>query len=340
MDADLDLPGPGCVIVGPNGHGKTSLMEAMLYLEVFRSFRGATDRELVRFGGDGFRIEAHTSSGRRVAAGFDARTKQKKITVDGAVPPRMADAIGVVRGVILSPTDVALIAGGPKERRRFLDVLLAITVPGYVDALTRYRRALVQRMKARLSEMGAFEPLLAETGAVIAAARCAWAEQWRGEWASHCTAIGEVQEPKLEYVPRTPGGAAGLAAAFAATRERDRALGRTTQGPHRDELRLSLGGRPLRAFGSAGQHRTAAMALRLVEAQTLEAAGGPALLCLDDAFAELDPARSRNLGALIERRVGAGSQVVAAMPKTSDVPDVIASLPRLRIENGLVAGSW
>ena len=324
------------MIVGPNGHGKTSLMEAMLYPEVFRSFRGATDRELVRFGGDGFRVEAVTGRGRRVAAGFDGRTKQKKITLDGAVPARMADAIGVVQGVILSPADVALVAGGPKERRRYLDVLLAITVPGYVDALTKYRRALMQRLRARPSEMGAFEPVLAQTGSRIVAARCTWAERWRAEWAAHCAAIGEASEPRLDYLPRTPGDAEALLAAFAGSREKDRALGRTQVGPHRDELRLSLGGRPLRAYGSAGQHRTAAMALRLVEAQALEEAGGPALLCLDDAFAELDPVRSRNLGALIERRVAAGSQIVAAMPKTSDVPDVIASLPRWSIEHGAV----
>jgi DNA replication and repair protein RecF len=335
-DADLDLPASGCVIVGPNGHGKTSLMEAMLYPEVFRSFRGATDPQLVRFGADGFRVEATVGGARRVAAGYDARTKQKKITLDGGVPARTADAIGVVQGVMLSPTDVALVSGGPRERRRFLDVLLAITVPGYVDALAKYRRALAQRARARPAEMGGFEAVLADTGARIVTARCRWAERWRDEWAAHCVAIGETGAPRLEYAPRTAGDAAALAAAFEASRERDRAMGRCGTGPHRDELRLSLGGRPLRAYGSAGQQRTAAMALRLVEAQTLEEAGGPALLCLDDAFAELDPARSRSLGELIERRVAAGSQVVAAMPKTSDIPDVIASLPRWSIENGKI----
>ncbi len=314
-------------------------MEAMLYPEVFRSFRGATDRELARFGGDGFHVEAVVGGARRVAAGYDARTKQKKITLDGSVPGRMADAIGVVQGVILSPTDVVLVAGGPRERRRFLDVLLAITVPGYIDALTRYRRALVQRMRAAGPAMGAFEAVLADAGARIVAERCRWAEAWRDEWAAHCTAIGETGEPRLEYLPRTPGAADALAGAFAASRERDRALGRSAVGPHRDEVRLSLGGRPLRAFGSAGQQRTAAMALRLVEAQTLEAAGGPALLCLDDAFAELDADRSRKLGELIARRISAGSQIVAAMPKAGDIPDVIASLPRWTIESGRVGES-
>ena len=323
------------MIVGPNGHGKTSLIEALLYPEVFRSFRGASDRELVRFGGDGFHLEA--AAARRVGIGYDARTRQKKITVDGAVPERVADAIGIVQGVVLSPTDVGLVAGGPRERRRYLDVVLAITVPGYVDALTRYRRALSQRARARPQEMDAFERVLAEAGARIVAERCGWAERCRESWAEACIAIGERGVPRLDYMPRTEGGTDALAAAFAASRERDRALGRAGVGPHRDELRLSLDGRTLRAYGSAGQQRTAALALRLVEADTIEHAGGAALLCLDDAFAELDEERSHHLGALIERRVAAGSQIVAAMPRTGDVPGVIASLPRWSMNEGSVA---
>ncbi|MEK6610043.1 MAG: DNA replication and repair protein RecF, partial [Gemmatimonadota bacterium] len=134
-DADLEVPAEGCVLVGLNGHGKTSLIEAFLYCEVFRSFRGAGDRELVRFGSDGFFVATD-----RVTAGFDARTRDKKVTVGGAEPVRMADAIGIIRGVVLSPGDVALVAGGPRERRRYLDVMLSLTVKGYVEALGQYRR--------------------------------------------------------------------------------------------------------------------------------------------------------------------------------------------------------
>ncbi len=319
------------MIVGENGHGKTSLIEAVLYAEVFRSFRGAADRELVRFGADGFHVQAG-----RVAVGYDARTRKKKITVDGAEPARIADAIGLVQGVVLSPTDVVLVAGGPRERRRFLDVLLAITVPGYVDALGRYRRALAQRLRARPGEMDAFEQVLAESGARIVAARQAWADRWQDDWSRHCEAIGERGAPRLAYVPRTEGEAPALQAAFAATREKDRTLGRVTEGPHRDELRLTLDGRTLRTYGSAGQQRTAAIALRLVEAGTLDAAGGDALLCLDDAFAELDQARSERLGAVIKARVEAGRPIVAAVPKTGDIPGVIAGLPRWTMRAGVV----
>lgn len=332
-DATLDVPDAGCVIVGPNGHGKTSLIEAMLYPQVFRSFRGAADHELVRFGADGFHLDVLHA--RRGTVGYDARTKRKKITVDGAEPERTADALGLVRGVVLSPTDVVLVAGGPRERRHYLDVLLALTAPGYLEALTRYRKALAHRARAQGAEMPAWEELLAQSGARLIAARCTWATQWAGTYASYCEALGEPGEARLTYQPKTDGDADTLRAAFAASRERDRALGRAGVGPHRDEIRLALSGRPLRRYGSAGQQRTAALALRLLEADAMEERGA-VLLALDDAFAELDADRSRRLGELIEARA-ARSQIVAAVPRATDVPDAIASLARWRVECGKVA---
>jgi len=324
------------VICGPNGHGKTNLIEALLYPEVFRSFRGAPDRELVRFGADGFRVEAAVT-GRRIAAGYDARTRQKKVTVGGVETPRLGDAIGVVRGVVLSPGDVLLVAGGPRERRRYLDVLLALTEPGYVEALSRYRRALLQRMRATRAELPTWERLLGDAGAVIVAARRAWAERWAVPYARQCAAMGESGTPVMAYQPRTAGDADALCAALEQSRERDRALGHVTVGPHRDELRLGLDGRPLRSYGSAGQQRTAALALRLIEAEAMADAGGAALICLDDAFAELDGERSRKLAELIAARAAAGSQIVAAVPRESDIPDVIGALPRWTMREGTVS---
>lgn len=356
-DTDLRVPEAGCVIVGENGHGKTSLIEALLYCEVFRSVRGAGDGELVRFGSDGFYLKAVASGqgspqspvpsgpesrGLRaqdcvVAAGYDARTKAKKVTVDGAEPERLADAIGIVRGVVLSPGDVALVAGGPKERRQYLDVLLALTVDGYLESLSTYRRALRHRNHATAADAPVWESLLAESGARITGARREFVGRWAGAYRAHCLAMGERGEPALGYASRTDGSAEALREALERSRERDLQRGRTSVGPHRDDLRLLLEAHDQRDYGSAGQQRTAALALRLIEAEAQrEATGAPVTICLDDAFAELDEGRSAKLGGMIEEMAGAGSQVVAAVPKERDVPEVMRSLARWRVIEGRV----
>ena len=342
------------MLVGPNGHGKTSFLEALLYLEVFRSFRGAREGELVRFGADGFRVEAEIENGRTgapahrrtdvspegrrtVAAGYDARTRGKRVTVNGVAADRLVAAIGHVRGVVLSPFDVELIGGAPRERRRYLDVLLALTVPGYVAALAHYARALRQRARASAAEFPVWEALMARSGAQVATARLAWTATWAGRYRAVCEAMGERAEPGLAYDPGGPADAEQLASALARGRERDLATGRTGVGPHRDDLRLTLDGRALRAFGSAGQQRTAAIGLRLVESAALAAAcGEPPALCLDDAFAELDAERSARLGDLVSGLSRDGCQVFATVPRDGEMPAAVEGLPKWKILDGMM----
>ena len=356
-DGEIALPAVGMVLVGRNGHGKTSFLEALLYPEVFRSFRGARERDLARFGADGFRVEVGTEArahgdtgaqghgrtgaredGRTVAAGYDARTRTKRVTVDGLVAERLADAIGVVRGVVLSPFDAELVAGAPRERRRFLDVLLALTVPGYVGALAQFTRAMRQRSRATAAEMAVWESMVARPGAAIAAARRVWAGTWAERYRGCCAAMGERGVPGLAYHAGGPDEPAELEAALARSRERDLARGHAGVGPHRDDLRLTLDGRVLRTYGSAGQQRTAAIALRLVEAEALaEARGEPPAVCLDDAFAELDAERSARLGGMVSDLLAHGSQVFATVPREGDMPAAVRELPRWRIEDGALA---
>ena len=362
-DADWELPQAGLVLVGRNGHGKTSFLEALLYPEVFRSFRGARDPDLVRFGEAGFHLEVATDGsrngdsavarrqvaqwlpeaserGQTVAAGYDARTREKRVVVDRLPAQRLAEAIGIVRGVVLSPDDVQLVSGGARERRHYLDVVLALAAPGYVEALGEYRRALRHRCRAG-SDVADWEALLARSGAKVAAARRRWAERWATRYGEHCGAIGESAPSELCYASRATAGEAELVQALERSREKDLARGRTSVGPHRDDLRLLLGGRELRVYGSAGQWRTAAMALRLVEAETLaerdgNSEGALPVLCLDDAFAELDAARSARLGSLVEGLAERGSQVFATVPRDGEMPEAVSRLPRWRIEDGRI----
>src|SRR5690606_13981966 len=128
---ELRPPPSGVVIVGENGHGKTNLLEAAYYFMLLRSSRGARDSDMVQFGRDGFFISAELEGGsaREVSVGFEKQGKRKRVRMDGAEVPRMSSALGSLPSVMVSPRDVSLVSGSPSERRRFLDVVLAVTRP-------------------------------------------------------------------------------------------------------------------------------------------------------------------------------------------------------------------
>ena len=357
---NLDVPRDGMAIVGDNGHGKTNLLEAIYYLQLLRSVRGARDQDVVRFGAPGFHIAAEATVGRHRAltAGFQRAGKRKKVTVDGVEPPRLSDALGSLPSVMFSPRDVELVAGSPSERRRFLDVALALTSRRYLAALQQYRAALVRRNAAlrdaaRKGESGGFaraavwEPALAEHGALLWAARIAWVDRVADDFARLCASIGERGEPRMRYATSSatavalrersavPELAAHLAESLESHRLVDLRRGLTHVGPHRDDLELTLDGHPLRAFGSAGQQRTASIALRLLEAATLRGAGSAPLVLLDDPFAELDARRAARILDLLGTS-GVPHQTILAVPRPVDIPREMTSLPRFEIADGVV----
>src|SRR4051812_8312876 len=183
-DVSLVFPAAGAAIIGDNGAGKTNLLEAIYYLEIFRSFRGATDEQLVRFGADAFHLRGifHDPVAQRdieISAAYEIATRTKRVRIDGVEQPRLAEAIGRVAAVIFSPSDVELVAASPAERRRYLDIVLSLSRRGYLEALQRYRHALRQRNAVlrgfpNESVTSAFEPALIAAGSVIMTARADW----------------------------------------------------------------------------------------------------------------------------------------------------------------------
>ena len=348
---ELAPPPEGIVLIGENGHGKTNLLEAIYYLQLLRSVRGARDQDLVRFGAGGFHVAAEAGAGpderRAVAVGFDRVAKRKKATLGGAEPPRLSDALGALPSVIFSPGDVQLVAGAPSERRRYLDVVLALTSRRYLQALQGYRGALARRNAAlrdvaRLGGSDAraavWEPALAEHGAVLWRERVAWVEQAAPEFSRLCSAIGERGVGRMRYTTALAPGAdvaGALADALAAKRALDVRRGLTHAGPHRDDVELLLDGRDLRLFGSAGQQRTAAIALRMLEAATLrDRSGATPLFLLDDPFAELDARRSHRI---LELLADAGlGQTMLAVPRAADIPPELTRLERWGIRDGVL----
>ncbi|MDQ6828824.1 MAG: DNA replication and repair protein RecF [Gemmatimonadota bacterium] len=345
---DIELPPEGVALVGDNGQGKTNLLESLYYLQLLRSFRGARDVDLVRFGADGFHLAAsvHGGRARAVSVGFQRAGKRKRARIDDGVVPRLTDALGAFAAVIFSPADAVLVSGAPSERRRFLDVALALTSRQYLNALSHYRAALANRNAALRnmsggdveSRVSVWEPALAEHGAILWRARREWVDAHAAHFSELCAAIGENGSSRIRYVSALDtkdDAETALRVALERKRPLDIRRGLTHAGPHRDDLELTLDSRELRLYGSAGQQRTAAMALRLLEAATLRAATGtePVTL-LDDPFAELDARRSSRIFELLESE-GRG-QTVLAVPRQTDIPQGLTRLDRWRISAGSI----
>jgi DNA replication and repair protein RecF len=352
---ELSPPSEGLVVIGENGQGKTNLLESIYYLQILRSARGARDQDLVRFGAEAFHISAvaDTDDAHEIGVGFERAGKRKRVRLDGAIPERLSDALGALPSVMFSPDDVELIAGAPSARRRYLDIMLALTTRGYLNALQKYRGALSRRNAAlrnvsRGSRSGdaasvaVWEPALAEYGAVIWTARAAWTEAIASRFEELCHEIGEPASVAVRYastIAMTSDPAAELARALEEKRGHDMRRGLTHAGPHRDDLAITLDGRDLRTFGSAGQQRSAAIALRMLEAATFrERTGRTPLFLLDDPFAELDVRRSTRILEMLTRDASdaVDQQIILAVPRESDIPSELTRLARMRVSQGRV----
>jgi len=342
-DAVFDIPDSGLVLLGANGQGKTSLLEAIAYPVLFRSFRTSLDAEIVRFGDPGFHVGldfTRDGRSRTVAATFRQAGRRKRLELDGAPLERLVEGAGIWLAVVFAPEDVRLASGPAAARRLFLDRTLALSDHEYMRALARYRAALAQRNSAlrqgRPEVAVAFDAPLALAGALVVSRRVAWAAAHAERFTQTVVALGERGgEAALAY-----HGTAELAdpAAWperlAQAAPRDAARRMTTVGPHRDDLSLRLGEHPLREYGSTGQHRGAAIALKLLELETIEAATGscPALL-LDDVFAELDGRRQERLAHRLFD--GRSAQVFISSPRREELPPGLA-LPVWGVEAGRV----
>lgn len=347
-DLDLLLPPAGGVFLGPNGHGKTNLLELLYYPVLFRSLRGALDREVTRHGEAGFQLKLSGSSGQsgaitrgdwQVTVDFSAAEKQKRVVVDGTRAERLSDAVGVWLAVAFLPTDLQLVQGPAAQRRQYLDRVLALASRGYLRALDRYRRALAQRNAAlrqqRSDLAAAFDGMLAEAGAEVVRLRLAWVREVNDGFQGECDGLGEPVSLRMQYRgDDSLAEASSWGSALERNRSRDLARGMTSVGPHRHDLELRLGSRLLRDVGSTGQQRTAAIALKLCELATLESSARscPALL-LDDVFAELDQDRQKRLSRRLAGGVTGIPQTFLTSPRAGELPDGFP-LDRFEVSQG------
>lgn len=312
--ADLE-PGPrATVIVGPNGQGKTNLLEAVYFLATLKPLRSARLAELPRFGAKACSVEGAFELGpvRRVI-GVRVEEGVRQAFVDGKKVRELDEYFGGVAVVAFTPDDLAVVKGGPEVRRRFLDRAVFNRFPAFLGESRTYARAL--RSRNRLLREGApaevieaFDPPLARAGARIVVRRRRLLEELAPRFEE---ALGRLSRGQLtgalRLAPALLEGAATeaevearLLEALAGRLARDRERGHTSVGPHADRLSIQLQGRPARTYASQGQQRALVLALKIAEIENLrENLGFTPLLLLDDVSSELDRERNAQLMAYL-----------------------------------------
>ncbi|GGW20755.1 DNA replication/repair protein RecF [Streptomyces capoamus] len=366
--AEVPLDPGVTAFVGPNGQGKTNLVEAVGYLATLGSHRVASDAPLVRMGAERAIVRAQVRQGDRqqlIELELNpGRANRARINRSSQVRPR--DVLGIVRTVLFAPEDLALVKGDPGERRRFLDELITARSPRMAGVRSDYERVLKQRNTllktaalARrhggrrgapagradagpgtdLSTLDVWDQHLARAGAELLAQRLdlVAALQPLADKAYEQLAPGGGPVA-LEYKPSAPGEGhtreelyEQLTAALAGARKQEIERGVTLVGPHRDDLLLKLGQLPAKGYASHGESWSYALALRLASYDLLRAEGNEPVLILDDVFAELDARRRERLAEL----VAPGEQVLVTAAVDDDVPQVLAGA-RYAVADGTV----
>lgn len=304
------------IIVGPNASGKTSLLEAIHLLATTKSPRTHVDRRLIRWDEHYCRAEgtfvssAGDTTSIRVgigANGVGADGAPKQMWLNGSPTTRVSDIIGHVGVVMFASEDLDLVKGPPQVRRRFLNMALCQLRPRYLDDSQRYRRALLQRnavlkqIRGGEATRASLEPWtrqLVQAGAAITVDRAEFLDTLtKAADITHNALSGCREQLALEYRSDLAGSTSEAAEAvferaLDAAADRDCEGGFTSVGPHRDDFEIRISGIPARTYGSQGQQRTAALSLKLAQADVVMAWRGESpLLLLDDCLSELDDCR-------------------------------------------------
>jgi DNA replication and repair protein RecF len=356
-EVELTLRPGVTVFVGPNGQGKTNLLEAVGYLAGLGSHRVAQDGPLVRLGTEHAVVRGTVvRDGRSTLVELEITAgRANRARVNHAPVSRPRAVLGLVRSVLFAPEDLALVKADPVDRRRFLDDLLVVRTPRLAAVRSDYDRILKQRNALLKSAAGAvragspdlrtldvWDTHLAHAGAQLLAARLELVEGLRPLVAKSYDAIADGAgkgEARLDYrsslgsdVELSPDRetlATALLEATSRSRREELDRGVSLIGPHRDDLVLSLGAMPAKGFASQGEAWSFALALRLASYDLLRSAGDDPILLLDDVFAELDVGRRDRLARL----VGDAEQVLVTAAVAADVPETLDGA-RVDLVNG------
>jgi DNA replication and repair protein RecF len=355
-EVELPLDAGVTALVGPNGQGKTNLVEAVGYLATLGSHRVAADAPLVRLGAERAVLRGQVvRDDRQLLVEIEITPgRANRARVNRGPVPRPRDVLGILRAVLFAPEDLALVKGDPAERRRFLDELLVARTPRYAGVRADYDRVLKQRNALLKSGAGrrpassqgqvdlrtleVWDSHLAAAGGELLAGRLDLVDALRplidkayqsvseAGFASSGPATVDYRSSVGEDVPLVADKdllAAAMLERMAIERKAELDRGLSLVGPHRDELVLKLGPLPARGYASHGESWSFALALRLASYDLLRAesdAGGEPVLVLDDVFAELDDHRRARLAGM----VAGAEQVLVTAAVPGDVPEGLA----------------
>lgn len=342
---ELELEPGRTVFVGPNGFGKTNLVEALWYCATLGSHRVASDAPLIRAGAERAIVSSIVvNEGRELAVDLEitsGRANKARLNRSPVRSPR--EILGVLRAVLFSPEDLSLVRGDPGERRRYLDELATTRRPAIAgiradyDKVVRQRTALLKTAagaryrgdRSVLDTLDVWDGHLAAHGAALIAARIALVEQLHPEVQKAYQLLAPSSRPaairyrsSVEAIATAPGPEAtefyeaALLDALARRRDAELDRGVCLVGPHRDDLELWLGDQPAKGFASHGESWSMALALRLGAYELLRSDGVDPVLLLDDVFAELDTARRQALAAV----AGEAEQVLVTAAVGEDIP--------------------
>lgn len=337
LDADF-VPGFH-LLLGDNAQGKTNILEAIYLIATLRSFRGVGGAQMVRHGQKGYFVGARLIGQGEHETKMYWSSRERSLGLDGRPVRKLTDYLGVLRTVVFCTEDLQLIKGPSRARRRFLDLLLAQTHPGYLPLLQRYTRALRSRnalLKQPVLDAAALESFTRElvgVGEEIMRLRRALVPKFSPVAHSACRRIAsQPEEFRIEYRPSVK---ADFAVELAQSRPRERAYRATLLGPHRDELQLLLDERSAAQFGSEGQKRTLAIALKMAQAEYLTGLhGAPPVLLIDDIMGELDAKRRSGLLPLLDQAQQSRGQVFMTATEENWPQDLGRRAQRWRVQGG------
>ncbi len=336
---DVDFSPGFHVLLGDNAQGKTNILEAIYLMATLRSFRGVGGAQMIRHGAKGY-----FAGGTVVAQGereikmyWSAR--ERKLSLDAQPVRKLTDYLGALRAVVFCTEDLQLVKGASRGRRRFLDLLLAQTFSGYLPLLQRYAQALRSRnalLKQRAPDEAALESFsreLVKLGDELTRHRRELIPRLSPlARLAYRRIANDAEELRLEYQPSVKRD---FAVELAQARDRERTYRSTLVGPHRDEVQLLLNEKSAAQFGSEGQKRSLAIALKMAQAEYLTGLhGSPPVLLIDDVMGELDAKRRAGLLPLLERANHARGQVFMTCTEENWPQELGRDLQRWEVKGG------